>query len=128
MASRRLKSVFNSSGREVEKLRAKEGTNYAHMHPDDLRDLGITEGQVVEVASPRASIRTVAKAAPDVKPGTVSIAHAWGDLPGEAGPPADPFRLGDTTGRLVDNATNFDPFTGLPTQSAIPVAVRPVAN
>jgi len=127
MATRRLKSVFNSTGREIEDLRSKEGTNFAHMHPDDLRDLGVADGELVEVASPRGAVRTVAKAAPDVKRGTVSMAHAWGDLPGEAGPPADPHRLGDCTGRLIDNATNFDPHTGLPTQSAIPVAVRGIA-
>lgn len=126
MASRRLKSVFNSSGRELERLRAKEGTSYAHVHPDDLRGWGVSDGDVVEISSPRASIRTVVKAAPDVKPGTISMAHAWGDLPGEAGPPANPHVLGDTTGRLADNASAFDPITGLPVMSAIPVSVRAV--
>jgi len=127
MASRRLKSVFNSSGREIEALRSKEGTSYAHAHPDDLARWGVTDGDVVEIASPRAAIRTVVKAAPDVKPGTISMAHSWGDLPGEAGPAADPRTLGDTTGRLSDCASGYDPITGLPVMSAIPVTVRPVA-
>ncbi len=131
MASRRLKSVFNSSGREIETLRAKEGTSFAHAHPDDLKAWGVRDGDLVDITSPRSSIRTVVKAAPDVKPGTVSMAHSWGDLPGEAGPKADPYTLGDTTGRLSDNASGYDPITGLPVMSAIPVsvrAVRPSAN
>ena len=53
------------------------------------------------------------------------MAHSWGDLPGEYGPPADPRVLGDTTGRLSDNASLYDPITGLPVMSAIPVSVRP---
>lgn len=125
MASRRLKSVFNSSGREIEKLRAKETTSYAHMHPDDLRSLGVADGELVEISSPRSMVRTVAKAAPDVKRGTVSMAHSWGELPGEHGPTADPFTAGDTTGRLSDAASAYDPITGLPVMSAIPVSIRP---
>jgi anaerobic selenocysteine-containing dehydrogenase len=126
MASRRLKGVFNSSGREIEALRAKEGTSYAHAHPDDLARWGVQDGDLVEIASPRGAVRTLVKAAPDVRPGTVSMAHAWGDLPGEAGPPADPGVLGDTTGRLSDCASGYDRVTGLPVMSAIPVSVRPV--
>ena len=126
LTSRRLKSVFNSSGREIEALRAKEGTAYAHAHPDDLARWGVRDGDVVEITSPRASLRTVVKAAPDVRPGTVSMAHAWGDLPGEAGPAADPRVLGDTTGRLSDAASGYDRITGLPVMSAIPISVRAV--
>jgi hypothetical protein len=32
--------------------------------------------------------------------------------------------LGDTTGRLSDCASAYDPITGLPVMSAIPVSVR----
>lgn len=126
MSSRRLKSVFNSSGREIEALRAKEGTSYAHAHPDDLASWGVSDGDLVEISSPRSSIRTVVKSAKDVRPGTISMAHSWGDLPGESGPPADPYTLGDTTGRLSDNASCYDPITGMPVMSAIPVSVRAV--
>ncbi len=127
MTSRRLKGVFNSSGRELERLRLKEGTSYAHAHPSDLTRWGVSDGDLVDLTSPRSTIRTVIKAAPDVKPGSVSMAHSWGDLPGEAGPAPDPRVLGDTTGRLADNASAYDPITGLPVMSAIPVSVRPAA-
>jgi anaerobic selenocysteine-containing dehydrogenase len=125
MASRRLKGVFNSSGREIEALRKKEGTSYAHAHPDDLAKWGVKDGDLVDISSPRSTIRTVVKAATDIKPGTISMAHSWGDLPGEQGPPADPYTLGDTTGRLSDCTTGADPITGLPVMSAIPVTVKP---
>ena len=126
MTSRRLKGVFNSSGREIEALRVKEGTSYAHAHPSDLERWGVTDGDLVDISSPRSTLRTVIKSAPDVKPGSVSMAHSWGDLPGESGPPADPRVLGDTTGRLSDCTTAYDPITGLPVMSAIPITVRAV--
>jgi hypothetical protein len=37
---------------------------------------------------------------------------------------SDPYKLGDTTGRLTDASSAYDPITGLPLMSAIPVAVR----
>jgi anaerobic selenocysteine-containing dehydrogenase len=121
MSTRRLKSVFNSSGREVEKLRAREGMNFAHMNPDDLVELGIADGATIEVSSPRGSIRTIAKAADDVRRGTVSMAHAWGGLPDT---PSDLATFGSTTGALIDLQSGYDEITGIPVMSAIPVAVR----
>jgi anaerobic selenocysteine-containing dehydrogenase len=123
VTSRRLKSVFNSSGREVESLRGRAGTNYAHIHPDELVALGIADGDTVEVASPRGSIRAVVKASPDVRDGVVSMAHAWGGLPDD---PSALAEFGSTTSALVDVDHGYDPFTGMPVMSAIPVAVRPL--
>ncbi len=124
MASRRLKGVLNSTGRELEVLRTKEKTSYAHVHPLDLALWNAVDGDLLDVTSTRGSLRVVAKSAPDVKQGTVSMAHAWGDLPGDRGPASDPYTLGDTTGRLTDNGSAYDPITGLPLMSAIPVSIR----
>ncbi|MEI7618983.1 MAG: molybdopterin-dependent oxidoreductase [Actinomycetota bacterium] len=123
LTSRRLKSVFNSSGRELPALRDKEGTNFAHMHPDDLVAIGVAGGDTVELASPRGAIRAIVKSAPDVRQGTVSMAHAWGGLPDTE---SDVAVFGSTTSMLVDTASGYDPFTGIPVMSAIPVQVRAV--
>jgi anaerobic selenocysteine-containing dehydrogenase len=123
MTSRRLKSVFNSSGREVSTLRSKAGTNFAHMHPDDLSAVGIADGGTVELSSPRGTIRAVVKAAPDVRHGVISMAHAWGGLPDEPGLLSE---QGSTTAALIDVDSGYDRFTGMPVMSAIPVEVRVV--
>ena len=124
MTSRRLRSVFNSSGRELDVLRGREGTNFAHLHPDDLAALGVDDGGVVELSSPRGTIRAVVKAAADVRPGSVSMAHAWGGLPDDPSPLTS---FGSTTSALVDVDSGYDRFTGMPVMSAIPVAVRAVS-
>lgn len=123
VTSRRLKSVFNSSGREVEVLRSREGTNYAHMHPDDLVALGVSDGGRVELSSPTGTIRAMVKSSVDVRSGVVSIAHAWGGIPDS---PEDLATLGSTTAALIDTESGYDAFTGMPVMSAIPVAVRAV--
>jgi anaerobic selenocysteine-containing dehydrogenase len=127
MASRRLKAVFNSSGRELDVLRNKETTSFAHVNPADLTRWEAEDGDLLTITSTRGTITAVAKAAPDVKVGTVSMAHAWGDLPGDLGPASNPRVLGDTTGRLTDASSAYDPITGLPLMSAIPVSVRKAA-
>lgn len=125
MTTRRLKSVFNSSGREVDALRAKAGTNFAHMHPDDLVAVGAVDGSTIEMASPRGAIRAIVKSAPDVRQGVISIAHAWGGLPDE---PGELSEMGSTTGVLIDVDSGYDRFTGMPVMSAIPVSVRAVVT
>jgi hypothetical protein len=58
-----------------------------------------------------------------VPTGVVSMSHAWGDVPERD---AEFRELGSCTSRLVDNTTRFDPITGMPYMTAVPVAVRPV--
>ncbi|WP_434127572.1 molybdopterin dinucleotide binding domain-containing protein, partial [Enterococcus faecium] len=78
---------------------------------------------MVEVASPRGSIRAIVRSAPDVRSGVVSMAHAWGGLPDDPAPLSE---HGSTTAALIDVDSGYDPFTGMPVMSAIPVAVRPL--
>lgn len=120
LISRRLRHVLNSTGQNIDGLRAKGGTNFAYMHPEDLEALGLQDGDLVDIASPRASIRGVVTPADDLRPGIVSMAHAWGGTPEDDGSVRE---IGSPTGRLSD-LRSFDPVTGIPCMSAIPVSVQ----
>ena len=120
LISRRLRHVLNSTGQNIDGLRKKGGTNFAYMHPDDLVALGLRDGDLVDIASPRASIRGVVAPAEDLRPGIVSMAHAWGGTPADDGSVRE---IGSPTGRLSD-LRSFDPVTGIPCMSAIPVSVK----
>ena len=74
---------------------------------------------LVEIATDRASILGIAESAPELRRGVVSMAHCFGDAPGHDG---EVRRIGSNTGRLVDNERDFDPHTGIPRMSAIPIA------
>jgi anaerobic selenocysteine-containing dehydrogenase len=120
LISRRLRHVYNSSGHTLPGLRAKGTTNPAFMNPNDLEALGLQSGEIIEIKSSHASILGVATAAPDVREGAISMAHAWGD------PSADPMEIrdiGSSTNALVDDETGYCPVTGMSRQSAIPVNV-----
>ena len=121
LVSRRLKHVLNSTGTELPKLARKGTTNPAYMHPDDVADLGLETGDVIEISSPQASLLGVVEAADDVKRGVISMAHSWG---GRSLTDEKVREIGAPTSRLVSTEVGHDPVTGMVVSSAIPVAVQ----
>jgi anaerobic selenocysteine-containing dehydrogenase len=121
LVSRRMPNAYNSSGRDLEGLTRGRPYNPAFLHPDDLAELGLAEGDAIRIHSDHASILGIATAAPELRRGVLSMSHAFGDVPARDGE----FRkIGSTTGRLVDTEREFDPWTGIPRMSAIPVSIE----
>jgi anaerobic selenocysteine-containing dehydrogenase len=119
--SRRMRDVLNSSWHENDRLKRQYATNPAFINPHDMAALGLAQGDLVEIESARAAIRGVVETAPDVRRGCISMTHAWGAEPGADD---DPRPAGANTGRLTAVDRDFDPYTGMPRMSAIPVRVR----
>jgi anaerobic selenocysteine-containing dehydrogenase len=124
LISRRMLQVFNSTGSDLEGLNKSGPGNPAFMNPDELKQLGIKPGQVVEIESSYGSVRALAKAETNIPAGVISMAHSWGDLPGIEDVGAKP-QAGACTNRLVANDRDFEPLVGMCRMSAIPVNVRP---
>ncbi|GMN02363.1 molybdopterin-dependent oxidoreductase [Erythrobacter sp. MTPC3] len=118
LISRRSKTRFNSIGHPLKKLQEKTTTNPAYIHPEDIADLGLEEGGIVEITSPHATIHGVVKASDKVRRGLVSMAHAYGDVDATK---EDVRTRGSSTNRLTSEVVDFDPITGQSLQSAIPV-------
>ncbi len=121
LVSRRMADVYNSSGRDIDGLVARWRYNPAFMHPQDIAACGFETGTVIEIDSGRAAILGIVEPADDVKPGVISMAHSFGDVPKYDG---DVRTIGSNTGRLSDVAATGDPISGIPWMSAIPVNVR----
>ena len=121
LVSRRMLDVYNSSGRDIPHLVRKYSYNPAFMHPDDLEAEGFRQGDIIEIDSGHAQILGVVEPAPDVARGVISMAHSWGDAPKFD---SEVRTLGSNTGRLSSTDRDYDPISGLPMMSAIPVNVR----
>ena len=120
LVSRRTRHRFNSTGGHLPALKAKRTTNPAHIHPDDLAGLGLAEGDIIRIESEAGHVFAVAEASAAMRPGIVSMAHAWGDPDvGVEGVRA----FGGGTNRLVSETRDYDPITGQSLQSAIPVSI-----
>ena len=124
LISRRLPNVLNSTGRDTARLTRRGSHNAAYMNPEDLESLGLASGEVIEIRSDHAAILGIVEAAPDVRRGVISMAHSFGDAPEYDSRVRE---IGSNTGRLVSVDRDYDPHSGLPRMSAIPVNVQRVA-
>jgi anaerobic selenocysteine-containing dehydrogenase len=122
LVGRRMHAHYNSGGMTAPRLQRAEPTNPAYLHPDDLAMLGVREGEVVEISSARATILGVAAPEPTLRRGLVAMAHAWGDLEEYDDKVHE---IGGNTGRLADVGDAYDPYSGQPLMSNLPVRVTP---
>ena len=118
LVSRRMMEVFNSTGDHLPGLRRRYPYSPAFLNPLDLDAIGARPGDVLRIDSDHDFIYGVAEASHDVPVGVVSMAHARGGV-------AD-VDAGGSTNRLVSTERDFEPVSGMPRQSAIPVCVRPL--
>ena len=125
LISRRLKHVYNSSGQQFDAIKKKGTTNPAYMNPDDLEEIGIKSGDLVHITGPGGSIIGVTQATEEIGRGVCAMTHAWGDLPSNDGSVRE---IGSPTNRLMTNHIDYDPITGMPRQSSIPVVIKPVVD
>lgn len=122
LVCRRAAHLNNSTGLDAPRLMRKGGTtNPAYLNPLDLERLAVAPGGDVEILSDHGVIRAVAASDDTLRPGVISMTHAYGRLPSEQ---ADHRRHGSNTGRLLSTDHDFDRYSGIPRMSALPVSVR----
>ncbi|GAA1838547.1 molybdopterin-dependent oxidoreductase [Pseudonocardia ailaonensis] len=118
LISRRMMHVMNSP--TVALPGGRPPYNPAFLHPADLAGLEVAPGDIVEITSARGAILAVAEEDDTVRPGTVSVSHAFGDLPGID---RDVRSVGSNTGRLIADDVVFERYSGQPRMSNIPVRI-----
>jgi anaerobic selenocysteine-containing dehydrogenase len=119
--SRRLQHVLNSSHNITATNRGR-GHNVAYCNPADLARLGIADGDLIELTSGRSTIVAIAGTDNGLRPGDISMAHAFGGRP-EHDDQVE--TIGSSTSRLLSTDTKSDPYSGQPLMSNIPVRLKP---
>jgi len=118
LVSRRQHEVYNSVGHRLPALARKRPYNPVYLHPADAALLGVEDGDRVRIATARAEVFGQAELADDIRQGVVSVAHGFPNQR-EQGPDI----AGTSTSALLDDEIDYDPFSGLPVMSAVPVSV-----
>jgi anaerobic selenocysteine-containing dehydrogenase len=103
--------TLNSALRDVGARRPPDPPLVA-LHPADAAAHGVAAGDAVEVRSRHGACTGTAVLDDGLRPGVVHVPHGWGD-------PA--------VTRLVDDTADVDVLTGMPTQTGVAVAVRPLS-
>jgi anaerobic selenocysteine-containing dehydrogenase len=122
LIGRRMNAHYNSAGTTLPRLHAKEPTNPAFMNPADLEELGLDDGDVVEISSAISTILGVVEPDETLRRGLIAMSHNWGDVEEYDEKVRE---IGSNTGRLTSIDDQYDPYSGQPLMSNIPVAVRP---
>ncbi len=125
LSTRRMRNFYNSIGMYLPTTRKRDPYNPAYMNPADLADRGLVDGDRIAIDSDHARIMAIVAADPTVRRGVVSMAHAWGGLPGES---VDIATHGSSTNRLISTDRDTDPVNAMPRMSAIPVNIVPLPN
>ncbi len=120
LISRRMHDMHNSSWHETKALQRRWAYNPAFLNPADMAELGVRDGDVVEIGSARATVRAIAHGEPRMRRGCVSMAYGFGRNPDE---PEDPAIHGASAARLIVRDRDFDPLSGIPRMSGVPVRV-----
>jgi formate dehydrogenase alpha subunit len=90
-------------------VKLKQTEETVDMHPDDARDLGIVDGEVVQVRSRRGELKVKTKVTEQVVPGLVFMSFHWSEVP---------------TNVLTLN--EFDPISGTAEFKACAVAISKI--
>lgn len=122
LVSRRINGVINSFGRSNPRLCPKP-YNPLSLHPEDMAELGLVSGDLVEIRSAFDRVGGVVETDATLRRGVVSMTQGFGGLPGED---SDPRTMGSNTGRLLSVHDMFDPISGIPRMGGLPVAISRV--
>jgi anaerobic selenocysteine-containing dehydrogenase len=120
---RRAKHVVNGTGQDIERLRRAGAYNPVFMCPSDIARLDLIAGQLVEIRSAHGAIQGIVEPDEGLRAGVVAMTHAFGRNPED---PQDPRQFGANTNQLLSLTAEFDPMTGMPRMSAVPVAITRV--
>src|SRR3546814_5724616 len=124
MAARRIRDVQNSCHRNVPAIRKRMTFNYAYLNPEELIDLDLKAGDMIEITSDAGTIVAAVEPDPTLRRAVVSITHGWGGLPEDTIYERD----GSNTGILISTDRDFDPINAMPRMSAVPVNITPVRS
>jgi anaerobic selenocysteine-containing dehydrogenase len=120
LSSRRMRDVYNTIGMFLPSTRRRTAYNPAYLHPDDLVQYGMKNGDRIQIASDHGQVVAIVEADPSVRRGVVSMAHGWGKLPGES---TDAALHGSSVNMLISTDSNVEPINGMPRMSGIPVNI-----
>ncbi len=99
---------------KCEKLMLRDPQPYLEMHPEDAGQLGVSDGERVQVSSRRGTIQLPVRLSATALPGTVYVPFHWGDL----------FVPGNAVNSLTISAT--DPLSKQPELKFCSVAIEKV--
>ncbi|MDO7835608.1 molybdopterin-dependent oxidoreductase [Sphingobium sp. HBC34] len=121
LIAHRVRETYNGQYRLLPKIRQRMATNRAWCHPDDLRDAGFAEDDIVDIVSSFGRVPAVLGADAAVRRGAVAMTHGFGGLPDD---PEDVREAGANPNQLIDAVRDCEPINAMPRMTAIPIRIE----
>lgn len=122
LSSRRMRDLYNSYGILMPTVRKRNKYNPAYLNGDDLAELGLESGQLVEIISAHGRTRAILERDDTMRRGVVALSQGWGGTPGQEDIMID----GSCVNALVDTDKHFESINAMPHMSSVPVRFEPV--
>jgi anaerobic selenocysteine-containing dehydrogenase len=123
LSSRRMRNFFNGNGVHVRTVRQRDPWNPAYLNPEDFAELGLAEGQRVELETAFGRTVALADIDPDLRRGVITLAHGWAGDPDGNRPPEE---VGTCVNLLIDADREMEAINAMPHFSGVPVNIRPL--
>lgn len=118
---RRMPHVVNSSYNARVAV-GRPGSNPAFMNSFDLMSLGLVKGQEIEIESANGKIVALADVDDGLRNGSVSMMFGFGAARDDDH--RSIHSVGSSVARLLSSSDYFDPYSGQPRMSNIPIRIR----
>jgi anaerobic selenocysteine-containing dehydrogenase len=122
LLNRRMMHVVNSAY-NARGAAGHPNVNPAFLNSTDLAALDLARGDLIEIESRHGVIRSIVDVDDELLNGTVSMMFGFG------GPPEDDARvqeIGSSVARLLSTTDFYDPYSGQPLMSNVPIRIRAV--
>jgi len=113
----RMPEVYCTTGHNLPWARRRHQYNPALLNPGDMEARGLSDGDHVCLNNAQGQLEVIVEGSDQIKPGTIGLAHGWGDLED----PATVGEKGSNVQMLIPNDRRYNPVTGQSLQSAFPV-------
>ncbi len=117
----RRAASFNSWTHNLPELARELRGNRAMLHPDDVRRLGITGGDLVDIETATGRLTIAAEVSPEMRAGVVAVHQFWGHHY-DSGMTTSRATPGVNVNRLHDDR-DLDRFSGMPVFNGRPCLV-----
>ncbi|MEP6786101.1 MAG: molybdopterin-dependent oxidoreductase [Sphingomonadales bacterium] len=122
LSTRRMRDMYNSYGILMPTVRKRNKYNPAYLHSDDLAELGIEPGTLVEIVSAHGRTQAILELDDTMRRGVVALSQGWGGTPGKENIMVD----GSCVNALIDTDTHYENINAMPHMTAVPVRFVPV--
>lgn len=120
LMSRRINNAMNSVGQSIDTLMKGRIYTPAFMHPLDMSERNIAPDDIIAIRSKAGEILAQVESDDTLRPGTMSAVQGFAEAPD---PRSGARRLVSTSVTRLVSMDEYDPITGIPRMSAIPVEV-----